>query len=203
MHATVERTVQPTVEPITTTEAKLHCRVTTASEDSLFAILIAAARQEAEAYMARTISLTTWRKVMDGFPDCGEIALPYPKILAVSAFQYRDQTGAWTTVDAALYGTDFDSKPGRIYLKWDQAWPSDLDYTRQGCVRVDYKAGYLDSATEADVRAAIPASIRQWCLVRVATLYENREALVTGTIVAPTPGINGLLDPHRVLNIGM
>lgn len=203
MHATLERTVLPVFEPITATEAKLHCRVTSAAEDSLFTILIATARQEAEAYMARTINLTTWRKTLDGFPANGEIQLPYPKILSVAAFQYRDQAGAWTTVDAGLYGLDDSSKPGRIYLKWNESWPSDLDYTPQSSVRVDYKAGYVDSAVEATVRAAVPASIKQWLLVRVSTLYENREALVTGTIVTPTPGINGLLDPHRVLNMGM
>jgi uncharacterized phiE125 gp8 family phage protein len=203
MNVTIERTVLPTVLPITVAEAKAHCRVTHSAEDALFPLLIGAARDEAEQYMARTINLTTWQKTMDGFPASEEILLPYPRILALASFQYRDQTEEWVTVDETIYRLDTASKPGRLYLKWDKSWPSDLDYTRQGSVRLAYRAGYVDSEEAAAVQAAVPVSVKQWIMVRTATLYENRETFITGTIVAPTPGINGLLDPHRVLNLGI
>lgn len=187
----IERLVQPASEPVTIIQAKLHCRVSHADEDSFFTdIAIPAARQEAEHILGRTLLPTTWRHTLDGFPDCGEILLPYPQVTAISDFQYRDSTEAWVDVEAALYAVDMASKPGRIYLKWDKSWPI-TDSTYDASVRVDYVAGYANIA-------AVPASIKAWLLIRIAQLYEHREQILTGTILSEIPFVTGLLDPHRV-----
>ena len=44
----------------------------------------------------------------------------------------------------------------------------------------------------------VPASIRQWMLLTIGTLYANRETLVQGQQTGlPRPVCDGLLDPWR------
>ena len=54
--------------------------------------------------------------------------------------------------------------------------------------------GYGDNATD------VPAGLRHWLLMRVGTLYENREevAILGRGKVEALPFIDGLLDPYRL-----
>lgn len=42
----------------------------------------------------------------------------------------------------------------------------------------------------------VPASIKQWILLQIGYLYENREAATDGT-KTPLPHLHALLDPFR------
>lgn len=46
----------------------------------------------------------------------------------------------------------------------------------------------------------VPASVKQWMLLHLGTLYANRERVIAGTIVNELPRsmADGLLDPWRV-----
>ena len=63
-------------------------------------------------------------------------------------------------------------------------------------VQISYTAGY-----GADT--AVPAGIKAWMLMRIGSLYENREEFVTGRgiVVAELPFLDGLLDPYRILRV--
>lgn len=59
-------------------------------------------------------------------------------------------------------------------------------------VSIVYTAGY-------GTAAAVPKTIKQWMMVDIATLYENREAVVSGSVASiPYPFVDGLLDRYRV-----
>jgi uncharacterized phiE125 gp8 family phage protein len=199
----ITRYVEPTVLPVTKELAKMQCRVTHTAEDSLFTdVLIPAARQEAEQLMQRTICRTTWRLALDGWPCGPHIRLPYPTVQALAGFQYRNLSGVWTTLDAALYGTDLDDR--RVYLKAGQYWPTDIDLNYEGSVRLDYVAGFANPTTgtaeeqDTAIQAAVPGAIRAWLLTRIATLYEFREQIIAGMDIKEVPCMTGLLDPYRV-----
>jgi hypothetical protein len=78
-----------------------------------------------------------------------------------------------------------------VYLPDGVTWPS--TYVRPDAVTVTYVAGWTAAAS-------VPACLRAWCLQAVATLYENREQTITGTIAAELPRefCAGLLDPERM-----
>lgn len=58
---------------------------------------------------------------------------------------------------------------------------------------MDYTAGYGDAATD------VPEGIRHWILLRVGTLYENREevAILSRQSIEPLPFVDCLLDPYK------
>jgi uncharacterized phiE125 gp8 family phage protein len=185
---------QPAEEPITVAEAKEWARVTISDDDTLIEALIKAMREYAEAYTGRAFVQRQMLLTLDAFPDNGVILLPFPPLLSVDSVKYIDYQGVLQTVDAADYQVDTESEPGRIAPAHLESW----DGTRNdfNAVQVLYQAGYA-VGSPADYRQNLPGLLRQWMKARISTLYDNRDQLITGTIVAPLPHhfADGLLDP--------
>lgn len=173
-----------TVEPVTSTVAKLHCRIDSAADDDLISILISAARDHVERFTRRTLVNTTYRLRFDYFPT-GPIRLPRSPVSAISIggayayalprVRYYNSAGALTTmvVDTDYELTMLDDNPPQISLLPLGIWPiAQLD--KKGAVEVDFVAGY--GATAADV----PAMLRQAMLMLIAHWYEHRLAVDAG-----------------------
>lgn len=179
------------VEPITLAEAKLWTRIDVADEDSFFEqICIPAARQEAERRMNRTILTTTWRLQLDAFPTAQCIRLHWPFLQTVTHVKYYDEAGTQQTLAAPNYTLDTTSEPARLCLAPGQSWPA-VQTERANAVEVEYKAGWDD-------KAKVPAAIKQWVALFAASLFSNRELLVTGLSVSELKFADGLLDAHKV-----
>lgn len=192
------RTAAPDYLPITLAQARAQCKVDSdnTSEDTLFTgVWIPAAVEACEQLLRRSIMLQTWRLTLDEFED--EISLPWPKVLAVSAVEYRDTAGAWQTLDAAYYEVDTDAAPGRLKLASGYSWPSLYDGINT--VKITYTAGYA-SGNEAAQQAAVPANIKHWLLLATGTAYAQRESLAAGVNLLELPGrtFDGLLDRERI-----
>jgi uncharacterized phiE125 gp8 family phage protein len=185
---TTVRITDATVEPVTVDEAKLWCRVDNTDEDTLIASLIKAVRRSAEHRMQRTLIQTTWELVRDSFDP--SLRLEMPKIMAVASVKYLDVDGVEQTLSPLDYVVDTDSEPGYVVPAYGKAWPS--TYAQINAVRVRYTAGYGTTA------AAVPEVFKQWMRLHIEHYYSNRGAAVIGTIVAPLPYADGLLDEGRV-----
>ncbi len=183
------RTVQPAFEPVTLAEAKLHLRVDHSEEDALITAIISSAREEADHLTGRSICLSTWKLTLDTFPDV--IELMTPPIASVTSVKYYDADGVQQTLSSAAYTVDMESHPGRIVPAYGYSWPTIQD--RINAVEVIYTAGWAN----AD---AVPPAIVSWILVKIGTLYANREMVVTGTAAMANeiPFINSLLNPWIV-----
>lgn len=162
------------VEPVPLAEARMHLRAASTSEDALISSLITVARQACEERLQRTLIETAWRLTLDAFPDA--VQLRMPRVMAVDSVQYVDGDGAVQTLSPSAYQVDSDSEPGWILPAFGYAWP--LTRSQANAVTVIYRAGYGDAA------ASVPAPIKQWILLMVGALYENREAVVTATGIA-------------------
>jgi uncharacterized phiE125 gp8 family phage protein len=178
------------VEPVTTADVETQLRLEPGTETAYLQALITAARTEAENRMQRTLLSTTWRLLLDQFPDA--IRLQMPRIIGVQAVQYVDELGALQTLDPTLYSVDIGSEPGWIVPAWDQVWPSTREQIN--AVSVVYSAGYGNSA------ALVPAPIRQWILLAVGEMYNNRERGAVKPSV-PHEFVDGLLDTYRVRGV--
>lgn len=191
----------PVVEPVSLTEMKLHLRETESDQDAVISALIRAAREYAEnltrrAFVTQTLEL----RLDDGFP--AEIKVPRPPLQSVSFIKYLDLAGVLQTLAASVYQIN-SSEPARIKPAYNQYWPT----IRGGdfsSVQVRFVAGYLPLGSPDDYAGNVPEGIKQWMKVRVAQLYENREATIVGTIVQPIHRdfVDGLLDPHVVDLLG-
>lgn len=112
--------------------------------------------------------------------------LPLAPVFAVTAIVGKDGSGADAPVPADAYKVI----PSAIEFArpWAEvrpapAWPGEMVTCSVTC-----SAGWTAET--------LPESLQAWALTRIATLYDHREDLVTGTITADLPRdhVVGLLD---------
>lgn len=204
------QTAVPGLEPITTAEAKNYLRLDAdlTQDDSLIGVLISAARAYAESYCNRSFITQGWQLLLDSFPSPQAFGVPWGQtwsipanaiqlergpVLTLDSIKYRDMGGTLQTMASSLYTLDASSPMPRVTPVFGAVWPVSLPQI--GAVQVNYTAGYGAAATD------VPAGIRQWLLLRVSTLYRNREevAILGRGKVDPLPFVDCLLDPYRVI----
>lgn len=161
----------PAEEPVSRTEAKLHCRIDVSADDTLVDGLIVAARQLVEAHARRALVTQTWDLTLDYFPsdwrhDYGAIVVPNPPLVSVAYVTYRDGEGTLQTLATTGYRV-LAGTPGRIVPESRTEWPSILEHP--DAVHVRYVAGY-------GAASAVPQALKQAILLLVGHFYENREA---------------------------
>lgn len=178
-----------TTEPVSATEAKLFCRVTGTEEDSLFTILISAARRALEQYTGASFAQKTLHVTFDKFDKSDDYyELPYGPIISVDAVYLIDSEGTESALtlnsDYYVFG-DQDIKV-RVY----KTWSSGLSYPQS--IRIEYKAGYGNAVTET-----LPAELKLAILKQIATDYEMRENIAPGGITVLDNAARKLAAPYR------
>ena len=186
------QTVAPTAQPVALQDMKDHLRVDVDTDDALITTQLKAATTWVEEYTGRQLVTATWQLTLDCFPRWDlPIILPRPPALTVTSITYTLSDETTDTVDSGDYvlDNDDDLDRHRIVLKDASSWPTD---TRDwASVRVLYTAGYGDPADVPDVfKTAIK--------LVVGSMYENRESVIIGTIVAQDPTLVTLLQNRRV-----
>lgn len=181
------RVAEPTEYPISLDEARAHLRVESADEDFLIMSLVAAATDHLDGYsgvLGRCIVNQQWRQ---DFASWSPLRLPFPNVSAV-AVSYLDADGLPQTVAAADHRLVDAVRGPEVYFRPGWAAPV-TDLGTHGPISVTFTAGYGPASR-------VPASIKAAILLHVGTLYEHRESIVTGTIVAPTGAYDALISPH-------
>ena len=187
----------PTVEPVSVADVEGQCNADFSDQYQTVAGYITAVRQRAELELTRTLITTTFDLVLDGFPCAttrnpfAAVEIPLPPLQSVVSVKYLSPDGVLTTQDDADYVVDTDSVPGRILPAYGKTWPSTLDYP--GAVRVQFEAGYGDTPED------VPQCIRNWMLLNIGALVENREVITVGSggVIDLTTMADSLLDPER------
>lgn len=187
-------TVEPGAEPVSTSDAKAHLRITHSNEDALIDGYVKAARLAAERFIRRRLITQTVRLTLDGFCDgygaC--LTLPVAPIQSIEAVQYRIAAGTWETVASSDYELRTSGgEPWQLCPAYGTTWP--VPRTGPDSVRIDLVVGYGVAAAD------VPQDIVQAINFLVAHFYTHRSAVVTGTIAAELPlGFKAMLQP-RVL----
>jgi uncharacterized phiE125 gp8 family phage protein len=172
-------------------EAIDHLRITHTNDDEYVAALLTSARIWAENFQDRSYITQTWKLYLDRFPDTKEIELDRPPLVSVTSVKYTDKDDNESTFASSNYDTDTDSFVGRIVLKYDKTWPSDTLRPMNPIV-IEYIAGYGDADT-------VPENVKHAIKIIVAHLYENRELLAPGAVVAKVPlSARALLMQDRI-----
>ena len=185
IHGVVSTLVSGPTEVITTAEAKTHTRVDHSNDDTYLDTLVVAARQYVERVTRRSIGAQTWDFFWDSFAS--HIEIPKPPLVSVTTVKYTDEDGTQQTATGTLYTTDADAVPGLVHLAHDQSWPS----FRAIPNTIEIRA-VVGSAT-------VPKPIEQAMLLLIGHWYENREAIVVGTIASQIPmAVDALLAPYTV-----
>jgi uncharacterized phiE125 gp8 family phage protein len=147
---------QPTTEPVSLTEMKLHLKVQSGvtTDDSLISTLITAAREWCEQYQNRAYVSQTITLKLDTFQDV--IYLPAPPLISVTNVKYLDANEAEQTLATSVYDVFTTPEPGEIRLAYGQTWP--IIYDVRHAVRVTYLAGYTQATSGKTIAGATKAN---------------------------------------------
>lgn len=177
-----------TTYPLTLSEAKQHLRITHGDEDALILAYLKACAEATEKAIPgnKTFLPTTIDYVADRFPRGSRpLELPYPPLKSITSLTFYNDGGSTQTLTE---NTDFiksapQDTPGRLTPIAD-SWPDthfyDSGERRPNAVVIRFVAGYDDAAS-------VPQTIKQAIRVLLGHNYENREAVVTGTISTDIP----------------
>lgn len=160
--------------------AKQHLRLDTddGTDDDLIKHLIEVATERAEHQLGRSLLTKTYQTVAEH----GDKIKLIPNLVSVLTVVATNADSTTTTLTGADYLINQNSLVPEIMAM----------VVVETSLTVTYTAGYGN----AD---AIPKAIKQWVLVDLATLYENREAVMNyGVNSVPYAFVDGLLDPYRV-----
>lgn len=175
-----------TVDPLTVAEMKAHSRIDTDAEDNYISALISAATQDTQAVQWRQFVNATYTLTLSGFPSCSYIELPRPPLSSITSLKYLDANGTQQTWDVANYRMDKSCEPGRLCLAYGASWPSIR--AQSNAVEIVFVAGFGADGS------AVPEIHRHSIRFKAAHWYENREPVISGTIVAEVPMAAKRLD---------
>lgn len=178
----------PAAEPLSTEEAKLHLRITHDEEDDYIDTLITSSRQWAENVTNRALITQSWRLKLSCFPN-KVILLPKAPLASVSSITYIDTAGTTQTLSSSVYLVDAAQEPGTVRLAYGQSWPAIR--SQHNAITVTFSCGYGAAGS------SVPASIRQAMLAVLATSYEFREDVTSGTISKVPEAAERLIWPYR------
>ena len=175
----------PAEEPVALVDAKAFLRLDDTAEDGLITTLISAARLHVESVTGRAMLLQSWRLVLDAWPTERSIALPVGPVTELTALTVFDADDEAHELDIG----QFSVQAGRLML------PRSLDapaLREKLGLEIDYVAGHGAEAT------AVPADLKQACLVLVGYWFEHRDAVIVAGSGALVPtGFDRLVAPYR------
>lgn len=178
------RTVAPTSDPVTLTEAKAHLRVTDTNEDTLIAALIDAAVSYLDGWsgvLGRCIVTQTWRQDLPEFYD--RMRLPFPDVQSVT-IAYTDDDSVAHTLASSTYHLVTRQDGAYVELADDQSWPATID--KYDAVRITMVCGF----------STVPPALKMAVLMHVAAMFENRGQ------DAPMPfAYDALITPFRRVGV--
>lgn len=212
MNFRYERTVAPTINPISLEEAKRQLREEDTEYDTEIGELVDIATQHMDGpygVLGRAIVTQTWQVKTD-FPARsgvnGAIPIKLGHLQSVESITYRDANDEVQTLASSAYGV-ITGERGCIYPVGGLAWPETAN-NRVEPVTITVVVGYPDDGTspltDAAIRANIPAGIRQALKLHVSHMFEIRDivAMGGGSVAEVPMSYDSLIAPHRIVGNG-
>lgn len=166
-------TTAPTKDILSIQDARRHCKIDDTLSDIELQSFLWAALVKIQEDMRLSILPRTMTAYFDGFSD--PLKLIWGPLAAVSSVKYFDADDAEQTVSASdYYVASYTNARFKIVPK--TSWPATKD-GRPNSVIVEFTCGY----------AAVPENIKQAARLLVGHYYENREAVIVGTIGSELP----------------
>ena len=191
-----------TTAPIDMDTAFRYLKGLSTDEDDLIESWIQAAAEYWEEQAGRSIMIGSGEFWLDGFPVERKIEIPRPPLVEVTAVEYLNADGDWTSFsDGASPETVYwqSRTPAGIYARrgWiepidGQSWPIPL--SQASAVKISYRAGY------ASTPSAVPELIKATLLRLVASFDQFRSDvhLSEGGRLDKVPfGVDQMIDPFK------
>lgn len=177
----------PAIEPVSLSQAKDFLRILTDDEDELLGTLITAARLMIEAASGRLLIEQSWRLVLDGWPQGGEIRLPFSPVRSLVAARVYPASGPAEMAAPSSLTLVEGSDPPLIRI----AGPVPASGRAYAAIEIDLVAGF--GATSD----AVPAPLRQAVLRLACRWFEHRGDVVSRDAMRLPAEIAALVAPFR------
>lgn len=201
MRFAFERISQPSLEPVTLEEARLHlkCIDGVTTDNDLIESLITVAREWAEDFTGRALIDQGWRLTItasdrndddDQWRSAACIWIGKAPALTITRFVSVDPDGVETEVDSQTYELrDAGTKWPRIIAKTGATWMND------GELIVEFRAGYLEeTSVDQDMRDAVPARFKQAIKLHVEAHYDRDPTMMPLLLKAA----EAMIKPERI-----
>jgi len=157
---------QPLVEPVDLADASLWVRYDQTFQNPVITALITAARIDVETWTNRTLITTEFEYYLPNL--CSSMEIPVSTVQSITSITYIDGNGTEQTLDPALYALDNVSIRNKVYRLPNASFPE--VQVQPNAVKITFPSGFGDAKTD------VPQNLRQGLLMRLAELYEYREA---------------------------
>lgn len=189
--ARLQRLVAPVVTPIDLIGAKEHLRLRTSDHDDLITGLIAAAVNyvDATGVLGRAMITQTWAQWTCARPV--DVVLQMGNVQEITAVDYYDAAGDLQAASLSDFELVYQGERAVVRPVSGAHWPPAA--SRPDAIRVSFAAGYGDAAED------VPEGLIVALKMLVGHWFENREPVVTGTIVASLPlAFTSLIEAERL-----
>jgi len=176
-------TVEPAEEPVTLAEASLFMRYTGSLQNAVVTALIVAARKDVESWTNKTMVTTTYEYYTNDL--CDEILIPTGTIQSITSITYQDSADATQTLTSTLYKLDNKSIQNKVFRDPIETYPQVL--VQPNAVKITFDAGF-------GAASAVPENLKTVIKMRVAELFEHREANTTASR-QPNEAMMAILSP--------
>lgn len=197
---------EPTSEPITLEEARLHLGIVAYDSDghphdAMIEGMISSARTYAEEFTGLSLAIKTYELALDQFPEFDEIQLDMAPVIDITSVSYIDEDLVQQSILDADFVLDSYQKPAWLLPAIDFDWPATGSVIN--AVKIRYRAGYVPTPdSDEPLALLLPSAIKGAMLLLLADLYENRGQTIPGSVSELPVGVQGLLRPYRV-RLGM
>ncbi len=188
----VDVTTPPASEPVVLADMRAHSRIDAVdtAQDDVLTLCIQAARAHIENSTGRAMLTQTIRQTLDEFPPCGEpIVLMRSPVQSITSVTYTDTNGTTQTMSPSDYVTSIGQGISQVGLAGVNQWPAAR--IQPGAVQVTFVAGYASAGL-------VPADLRAAIRMLAALYFEQREAVLTGTIATQVPmAVEAIINANR------
>jgi uncharacterized phiE125 gp8 family phage protein len=171
-----------TSDPVALADAKRRVRRVEDDDDGEIGLIVAAVTSHldgATGILGRALITQDWSDVWCGFPASERVRVALAPVQEIVSISYFDADNQVQTLEAGRYSLHADATGFYIRADSEAGWPDTFD--RDDAMSITYRAGY------GDTDQAVPATLRLAILDLVAHRYNNREAVVVGTIASNLP----------------
>jgi len=194
-------------------DAKQHLRVTASDDDSYITGLISMAVDTCSNYLGYSIKKGTAKYGFDSFTGSPALINPVnglnipsgnylrvnSRVLAVNSVSYVNDSQAVVAFDSADWLASPDPMGSYSRNIFFENTPTSITDDSIKYI-IEISEGFNPvGTTSVDPDTILPATIKHAALLLVAQYYDNRQAIVTGTIQSEMSfGFHYLLDPYKI-----
>lgn len=151
----------PSGDVVTTAEAKAFAKIDHSSEDTLIASLVDTAEDLVARHIARELLSATYDFHFDSWPGSDVLPIELAPVSSVTSVSYVDTAGTTQVLATSVYTVDLSTEPARIYLAYNQTWPTARAMRKAITVRA--VVGYANAAAVPEgIKTAIKAAVAYW-----------------------------------------